>query len=753
MNLGLGVQPAVARWDAAADTLSRTQSITDNETLVSAGETFELGFFSPCNSSKSRYLGIWYKKIPTQTVVWVANRNNPLTDSSGILKIDKDQNLVLLNHIGSVIWSLNSYIWQSFDYPSDQLLGGMQLGWNSEIGLNRYLTSWKNDYDPSSGDFTTRIDTGGVPQLVVYKGFELRYRARTSKVLGCTWLFDKDVMYYYKINSEFSRLSLKPSSELVCLNWNENKAEWVVMETLVQDRCDNYNIGIKSIGRDWSGGCKRVTQLDCRNTDEFMEVLSEKLPGAYGSWEDYSMNPEDCKAACLKNCSCIAYANIDTGCVMCFGDLVDIKYSNYSRQVFYVRIAASDPGDWLRGDAMSFIGSIAFMSSAGTNQNTVITRLLNVNPPALMHCIAENKKSDTKRNQIVAAAVSPVSIVLGILLAGLAFWCIIRRARRKQRGYEENKQFKDSRDGSEKSELELPTFDFLSIATATKNFSMDNKLGEGGFGPVYKGKLMSGKEIAVIRLSNKSNQGIGEFQNEIILIAKLQHRNLVRLLGCCVQRQETMLIYEYMPNNSLDSFIFDQARRSLINWEKRLNIVIGIAQGLLYLHRDSRLRVIHRDLKASNALLDSAMNPKISDFGMARTFGGNQTEANTDRVVGTYFGVLVLEIVTGKRNRLFEHHDHNLNLLGHAWKLWMEGKSLEIIDRSTGDPLQISEELRCIHVGILCVQEDPEDRPTMSSVLLMLGSKDILLPEPKRPGFYNDRVVSTEGVGRIPSGK
>ncbi|KAF6159076.1 hypothetical protein GIB67_032693 [Kingdonia uniflora] len=776
------------KCSAATDTLSRTQSITDNQTLVSAGETFELGFFSPSNSSKSRYLGIWYKKIPIQTVVWVANRNIPLTDSSGILKIDKDQNLVLLNHIGSAIWSassnhskdsnpviaqildsgnfvlrsennsqINCYFWQSFDYPSDQLLGGMQLGRNSETGVNRYLTSWKNDNDPSSGNFTAGIDSDGVPQLAVYKGSIQMYRASTSKVLGCAWLVDKDVMYYYKTNSEFSRLSLKPSSELVCLNWNENKAEWLVMETLVRDRCDVYNVcgayGVCNIDDspyckclegfmpksqqdwdqlDWSGGCIRKNQLDCTNRDGFIEILSGKLPGAYGSWGNYSMNPKDCEAACLKNCSCMAFAltdiGADRGCAMWFGDLVDIRYSDYG-QTFYLRMAASG---------------------------------------------LENKKSAKKSTKIVVAAVSPASIVLGIVLAGLTFWCIIRRARRKQRGYEENKQFKDSRDDSEKGELEFPSFDFLSIATATNNFSIDNKLGEGGFGPVYKGKLVSGKEIAVKRLSNKSNQGIGEFQNEVILIAKLQHRNLVRLLGCCIQRQETMLIYEYMPNNSLDSFIFDQARRSLINWEKRFNIVIGIAQGLLYLHRDSRLRVIHRDLKASNVLLDSAMNPKISDFGMARTFGGDQTEANTDRVVGTYgymspeyaidglfsvksdvfsFGVLVLEIVTGKRNRLFEHHDHNLNLLGHAWKLWMEGKSLEIIDTSIGDPLPISEVLKCIHVAILCVQEDPEDRPTMSSVVLMLGGESILLPEPKRPGFYNERVVSTKGVGWIPSGK
>ncbi|KAF6139221.1 hypothetical protein GIB67_040368 [Kingdonia uniflora] len=183
-----------------------------------------------------------------------------------------------------------------------------------------------------------------------------------------------------------------------------------------------------------------------------------------------------------------------------------------------------------------------------------------------------------------------------------------------------------------------------------------------------EGKLVNGQEIVVKKLLKKSGQGIHELQNEVILIAKLQHQNPVRLLGCCIQRHETMIIYEYMPNKSLDSFIFDQARSTLINREKCFNIIIGIAQGHFYLHRDSRLRIIHRDLKASNALLDEAMRPKISDFDMVRTFGGDQTEGNTDRVVGTYgymtseyaidglfsvkldvfsFEVLVLGIVSG----------------------------------------------------------------------------------------------------------
>ncbi|KAK8371059.1 hypothetical protein V6Z12_A01G219300 [Gossypium hirsutum] len=219
--------------------------------------------------------------------------------------------------------------------------------------------------------------------------------------------------------------------------------------------------------------------------------------------------------------------------------------------------------------------------------------------------------------------------------------CFLRRQRRGRARKSKNifsfTSFKDSLgekeiDESRRNE-DLPYFDLGTIAAATNNFSSDNKLGQGGFGPgfgpAYKGVLLNGKEIVVKRLSNSSSQGLQEFKNEIVLIAKLQHRNLVRILGCCVEGEEKMLIYEFLPNKSLDFIIFDDSKRSLLDWKKHLEIICGIARGILYLHHDSWLRVIHRDLKASNVLLDDAMNLKISDFGMARIFGGDQMEGDT----------------------------------------------------------------------------------------------------------------------------
>ncbi|KAJ6978385.1 cysteine-rich receptor-like protein kinase 25 [Populus alba x Populus x berolinensis] len=318
--------------------------------------------------------------------------------------------------------------------------------------------------------------------------------------------------------------------------------------------------------------------------------------------------------------------------------------------------------------------------------------------------------------------------------------------------------------------------DLESIYAATGNFSDSNLLGQGGFGPVYKvneihlldfqaRKMSDGKEVAVKRLSAWSDQGTDEFTNEVMLIMKLQHKNLVKLLGLCVDGDEKLLVYEFMPNRSLDVFLFDKKERARLNWRTRTGIVNGIAKGTLYLHEDSRHRIIHRDLKASNVLLDKDMNPKISDFGMARMFAGSEGEANTARIVGTYgymapeyameglystksdvfsFGVLLLEIITGNKNSEFNKSKRAPSLLAYAWQLWNEGKELELIDPLMADSCCSDEFSRYMHVGLLCVQEDPCERPTMSSVVLMLKRESSILTHPHRPAFSVGRFADYE---------
>ncbi|KAK1368439.1 cysteine-rich receptor-like protein kinase 10 [Heracleum sosnowskyi] len=307
--------------------------------------------------------------------------------------------------------------------------------------------------------------------------------------------------------------------------------------------------------------------------------------------------------------------------------------------------------------------------------------------------------------------------------------------------------------------VESLRFELSTVKEATKNFSLDNKIGEGGFGEVYKGILANGKEIAVKRLSKSSNQGAEEFKNEVVLVAKLQHRNLVRLLRYCFEGEEKILIYEYVPNKSLDYILFDPEKQALLDWPRRYKIIEGIAKAMLYLHEESRIRIIHRDLKPSNVLLDAEMNAKVSDFGMSRIFGEDQNHGKTSRIVGTYgymspeyamhgdysvrsdvfsFGVLLLEIISGQRNSSFYQSNHADDLLCYAWRLWRDGTPLELVDPVLLYSYSRDEVIRCIYIALLCVQEDVDSRPSMDTVILMLNSHSVTIIMPQEPPFFQN---------------
>ncbi|KAL5737871.1 hypothetical protein ACOSP7_030632 [Xanthoceras sorbifolium] len=755
----------------AADTINPTRSMRDGETLVSSSQGFELGFFSP-GSSKSRYLGLWYKEGPGQ-VVWVANRNKPILDSHGVLSINNYGNLVLLDKKKGIIWSGNAsrkvenpvaqlldsgnlvlrdnfstsseiYLWQSFDYPSDTLLPGMKLGWDLKTGLQRYLTSWRSADDPSPGDFTFRLDIHVLPQMTMYRGSGKMTRTgpwngvffggipkNPNLLFEPVLVHNEDELYYsydFFNNPVIMLLKLNQSGNMQCLIWMEKTSVWDIIYTAPRDACGIYgNCGANSVcsidktpiceclkgfvpqlqyNQTLPKTCVRSVPLNCERGDGFLQVGSIKLPDLLEVSLIEGISLKECEAKCLKNCSCRAYANSDIreggrGCLMWFGDLIDIrKHIVDSRgQEVYIRVPASELG-----------------------------------PKKKVH------------NTILVVSVISVIFIAEVLI----FRLIWKKMKQKAHltGQESRKE----------EDVEVPLFDLSTIAAATNNFSQDNLIGSGGFGSVYKGNLSTGEEIAAKRLSKNSRQGAAEFKNEVILIAKLQHRNLVGLLGSCIQGEERLLIYEYMPNRSLDYLIFDQNKAPLLTWPKRFDIVTGIARGLLYLHQDSKLQIIHRDLKASNILLDNSLKPKISDFGLARIFRDDDQEEETTRVAGTYgymspeyaiegtysiksdifsFGVILLEIISGKRNRGFSHPAHHHNLLGHAWMLWNEKRALELIDPCFEDSCVNYEALRCVQVGLLCVQNFPEDRPAMSSVVLMLSNMGATLPEPKQPGFFS----------------
>lgn len=264
-------------------------------------------------------------------------------------------------------------------------------------------------------------------------------------------------------------------------------------------------------------------------------------------------------------------------------------------------------------------------------------------------------------------------------------------------------------------------------------------------------------KIAVKRLSKNSAQGFDELKNELVLANRLEHKNLVPLLGVCLQ--EKLVVYEYMPNGSLDTIIFNSEKAHQLDWMKRSMIISGIARGLLYLHQESRLKVIHRDLKPSNVLLDLDMNPKISDFGLSRAFGGDQSMDVTKRAVGTLgymapeyayhgqvstksdmysFGVVVVEIVTGRRNNASLDDDTaSRSLLSQVWEAWSAGSMEEVVDPSLGRGYPKNDVLKCVQIGLLCLQEDPSARPAAWEVVLMLDSPSMSMTmrTPTRPVF------------------
>ncbi|KAG0481481.1 hypothetical protein HPP92_012339 [Vanilla planifolia] len=775
----------------ARDVMTPSLNLKDGDTLVSSGGSFVLGFFSPSRTS-NRYVGIWYRNLPAPNVVWVANRRNPIFTQNGSVSLFPDGSIRIVDGNFSMIWSSPSatrparpiaqlletgnlvvkydnsssdFLWQSFDHPTDTMLPGMKLGPNLQTGLDRTLTAWASPSDPSPGAYTMAIDTRGDPQLVIRNGSGWIWRGGSWNGFGFTgagtntyydlglrqeylsgFNVTKDEIYYHfdMIGAAVSRLTMDSDGKVKRYGWSASTKTWILWWSAPNDSCDFLlACGVNGVcngtgnssgchcleGRDpkdpvrwrrgdWSDGCVNREAVNCatNSTDEFTVVQGAKLPDTEAATVDMSLGVDNCRERCLRNCSCTAYAIADlslggNGCIMWTGDIKDLRVYNNGGQDLYLRVP--------RVDGRGHTG--------------------------------------TERRPWVFAIVA---VAILVFCLSIIFLCFMMIRRRRQKGKSRGEEMIQRLEGCKERNTDVSLFKFSQIINATHNFSNDNKLGEGGFGPVYKGKLEA-ELVAMKRLSARSGQGLEEFKNEVLLISKLQHRNLVRLLGYCIHGDEKILIYEYMPNKSLDLLLFGQG--SLLDWPKRFSIVEGIAQGLLYLHKHSRLRIIHRDLKVSNILLDAEMNPKISDFGLARIFKPDETHANTQRVVGTYgyispeyafkgifseksdvfsFGVLLLEIVSGKRSTGFQETDTSCNLLAYAWELWKEGTWSEFVDPSLSKRFVHSEIQRCIYVALLCVQESPDFRPVMSAVVTMLSTENLCVGCPKQPAYFSTTTAS-----------
>ncbi|PKU59975.1 G-type lectin S-receptor-like serine/threonine-protein kinase At2g19130 [Dendrobium catenatum] len=768
---------------SAADSLSGNQSLSGDQKLTSEGGKFVFGFFPLGNSPKRYYIGIWYNTnmVSKLTPVWVGNRDTPVLDlSSTELKLSKDGNLVLLNQSKSLIWSTETNItanstmavlldsgnlvlqdssdtsrilWQSIDHPTDTWLPGGKVGLNKLTGENQHLTAWKSLEDPAHGLFYLEIDPSGSSQyFILWNGTKNYWSSgdwngkifsgvpemTSNYIYNFQYVSNASANYFtYTVNTDdvISRFTMDYSGQIKQWTWLSDAQNWILFWSQPREQCEVYALcgsfgscnennspscgcikgfSERSPGEwhlgDQSGGCARNTPLQCGGSssagtekDKFYQMDSVRLPDNPETMEAGSSS--DCESTCLYNCSCTAYS-YSSKCSLWYGNLLNIQeqYNGYDQSTLFLRLAASE---------------------------------------------LPSSSSKSNKGGIIGAAAGGAIGFLALL--ALTWLVILRRQRRRIIG-----AAKAAADGV------LVAFRYSDLRRVTTNFS--EKLGSGGFGSVYKGSLPDSTFIAVKKLINL-NQGEKQFRAEIGTIGTIQHINLIRLRGFCADQNNKCLVYEFMPNSSLDAHLFHGSKTDL-DWGKRYLIALGTARGLVYLHEKCRDCIIHCDIKPENILLDASFIPKVADFGLAKLLGRDLSRVlTTMRGTRGYlapewisgvaitakadvysYGMMLFEIISGKRNT--DHWEDNKNgfFPASAMKKLMAGDIRSLLDPRLEGVAEIEEVETACKVAYWCIQDEEMSRPTMEQVVQMLeGTMEIIMPPvPKSLQLYSgqqERIV------------
>ncbi|XP_062225622.1 G-type lectin S-receptor-like serine/threonine-protein kinase At2g19130 [Phragmites australis] len=756
----------------ATDTLSRGHALSGDERLVSGNGKFALGFFQTGSKSSHNtlnwYLGIWYNRVPKLTPVWTANGDNPLTDpTSSELTISNGGNLVILNQsTNSVVWSTqinttnntvaillnngnlilqnsshsSNVLWQSFDYPTDTFLPGAKLGWDKVTGLNRRLVSRKNLIDLAPGRYCEELDPSGVNQFIftllnlsipywfsgVWNGQyfpsvpEMSAQGSGPAMSNFTFVSNDQEKYFtYNLLDEtiVTHHLLDVSGRTTTSIWLESSQDWVMHYAQPRAQCDVYAVcgpftvcndnellfckcmkGF-SIGspEDWeledrTGGCIRNTPLDCvsnkstgSSTDKFYSIPCVRLPHNAHHIEA-ATSADKCETVCLIKCSCTAYSYYLGDCFIWHNELLNVKQQQ-----------CNDITD--------------------TNGGTLFLRL-------------SEKEEQSQENSVRGTMIA---ISLGVsfpILFSLALVLKIWWNKRKRYSFTLN----NAQGGSG-----IVAFRYTDLQHATKNFS--EKLGEGGFGSIFKGFLRDSTTVAVKRLDGV-HQGEKQFRAEVSSLGLIQHINLIKLIGFCCSSDRKLLVYEYMPNRSLDIHLFS-GDAEVLNWNTRYQIALGVARGLAYLHESCRDCIIHCDVKPQNILLDESFIPKIADFGMAKFLGRDFSRALTTMrgtigylapewisgvaitpKVDVYsYGMLLLEIVSGRRNSHREYttiSDDDAYFPVQVARKLLVGDVGSLVDHKLHGDVNIKEAERACKVACWCIQDNEVDRPTMGEVVQIL---------------------------------
>ncbi|XP_058096291.1 G-type lectin S-receptor-like serine/threonine-protein kinase At2g19130 [Magnolia sinica] len=764
-------------FSMAADTISLTQPLSGNFTITSKGGKFELGFFTP-GHSKKYYIGIWFKKVSQQTVVWVANRETPLPDASSQLKIsEQDGNLVLINRTKIPTCSSNStskisnptvavlldtgnlvlrevsnsssVIWQSFDHPTDTWLPGQRFGLNKITGLRQRLISWSNSEDPAPGAFSLQIEQDGTNQYFMLQNDSYRYWSsgiwngnnfpsvrlqgyrQINDWISLSYITNRNENYFtflYSNASIVARTVMSTSGQLKQSIWSKDNGKWTSFWILPQDQCKVYgacgSFGMcnanslpscqclqgfrprssKDWGmEDWSGGCVRETHLQCSDNSSIGGENDVFLPIPNMR---LPVNPQSSTAGRAEECE-----------LACFDDCSCTAYAYNSSGCFI----------W-NGDLLN----LRQLSDTDVKGRYLYLRV------AASHRTSKRVAAGV----IVGSSIGMVAFFVIVLV-------IIRRCRRKLLN-----RASTAVTGS------LVAFRYTDLRSATNDFA--EKLGGGSFGSVFKGTLPDSSVVAVNKLEGL-RQGEKQFRSEVSTIGMIQHINLVRLHGFCSEGSKRLLVYDFMPNGSLDSHLF-RKDSDVLDWKTRYQIALGTAKGLAYLHEECRECIIHCDIKPENILLDAVFCPKVADFGLAKLVGRDFSRVLTT-MRGTIgylapewihgvaitakadvysYGMMIFELVWGNRN------SKHSGISGASYfPVWAAGKIKEgnvlcLLDHRLEGNADMEELNRACRVACWCIQENEASRPSMGQVVQILeGVLEVSVPPIPR---FLQNLVDNETV-------
>ncbi|KAJ0966043.1 hypothetical protein J5N97_027181 [Dioscorea zingiberensis] len=752
----------LSHLSSATDTLSLGQFLSGNQTLVSKGGNFELGFFSPGNNSSNYYIGIWYKNIPTRDIIWVANRETPVSNPSTTeLKISQDGQLVLFNQSKLPVWSSNSTrsissdaklavlldsgnlvlknvsnssasIWQSFDHPTDTWMPGAWLGVNKVTGEFQSMTSWKTPKDPAPGPYTERMDPDGSNQYVfLYNNSEVYWRSglwngqyfgavpgtreKTAIMLsfvdGEVW---KYATYTITVPSMIARFVIDSSGQGKTWLWLNSSQQWQQIFTMPLSPCDVPSL------------CGAFAVCD-QKSSSLCSCYTGFQPASPPAW-----NSGDWVSGCVRRTHLQCSSNISNGGEQDgFLEMQNVKLPSNPQSLIVsgaeeCKLACQNNCSctayaydttcsiW-QGDLRSLQQLYDGDAAAGS---TLHLRLAASDLPS----------SRRSHKWVLAVILSAVAALVLIFFAVLGvIWMLQRQKRGKISMHVEGP---------------LLRFAYVDLQHITKNFS--EKLGGGGFGSVFKGTMPDSTIIAVKKLEGV-RQGEKQFRAEVSTLGSIQHINLLRLRGFCCEGVNRLLVYDYMPGGSLDCYLSPNSE--VLDWRTRYQIILGIARGIAYLHEKCRECIIHCDIKPGNILLDAEFCAKVADFGMAKLLGRDFSRVLTTMrgtvgylapewisglpitpKVDLYsFGMMLLELVSGQRNS--SHSKSKTFFPSWAAQQVMEGDIMSLLDDRLDGQADMEELMRVCRVACWCIQESELDRPSMGQVVLILeGVLDVNTP-------------------------